>query len=174
MRTTRQVVLAVTAAGALTLSACGGGSTGSGGDSIEISVFAGSLPEASPQGAGVTAMVDHINEAEAGLEAIAFFDTALGDASTMVQGMQEGTIDVGVSGNAYYSSLVPEIQAFELPFLFESVEEARSVTGEGAVRDEMFTYFDETDVVGLSIWEGACASSATTPAPSPRPTTSPG
>jgi len=154
MRNIRRVMFAVSGAGVLAVSACGGGSTGTDGGTTEISIFAGSLPQASPQGAGVDAMVDHINEAGVGLEAVGFFDTALGDASTMVQGMQEGTIDVGVSGNAYYSSLVPEIQVFELPFLFDDVEAARSVTAEGPVRDAMFAYFDDTDVVGLSIWEG--------------------
>ena len=52
----------------------------------------------------------------------AFYDTALGDATSMVQGLQQGTVDIGVSGTAYFSGLVPEIEVFQLPYLFEDLE----------------------------------------------------
>ena len=39
----------------------------------------------------------------------------LGDTSSMVQGLQQGTIDIGVSGTAYFSGLVPEVEVFQLP-----------------------------------------------------------
>lgn len=119
----------------------------------DIAVFAGSLPESTPTGVGVHAMVDYLNDSGADFEASAFFDTALGDASTMINGLQEGTIDVGISGSSYFSGLVPELQAFELPFIFEDLERARAVTGPGAARDHIVDLFESTSVVGLSIWE---------------------
>lgn len=142
------------ALGLLAVTGCGGQAGSSGAKQIEISIFAGSLPEASPTGVGVNAMVKAINDSDSGVEAKAFFDTSLGDATTMVQGLQQGTIDIGVSGNSYYSGLVPQIQVFELPFLFESVDEARQATAPGAARDAIFAEFDDTDIVGLSLWEG--------------------
>lgn len=161
----RKMTASVLAAGLslMALTACGGNGGGDGTDgegaansepTIEISVFAGSLPEASPTGEGVKAMVDAINEADAGIEATAFFDTSLGDASTMIQGLQQGTIDVGVAGNAYYSGLIPQVQVFELPFLFESVADARSVTAPGEVRDAVFANFEGSGIVPISLWEG--------------------
>lgn len=119
----------------------------------DISVFAGSLPESTPTGVGVHAMVDHLNASGTGFEARPFFDTALGAASTMINALQEGTIDVAISGSSYFSGLIPQIQAFELPFVFEDLTRARLVTGPGAARDHLLALFDPTKVVGLSVWE---------------------
>lgn len=151
--TYKKLAVAVAGAGVLSLAACAGDSS-EGGSSTELSIFAGNLPENSPQGTGVKAMIEHINEQDVGIEAAGFYDTSLGDATSMVQGLQQGTIDVGLSGNAYYSGLIPEIEVFELPFLFEDVEQARDVTAPGEVRDTLFEYFADQDLVGLSIWEG--------------------
>lgn len=119
----------------------------------DIAVFAGSIPETTPTGIGVKAMVEHLNASSAGFEARAFFDTSLGDATTMINALQEGTIDVGVSGSAYYSGLVPQIQAFELPFIFEDLERARHVAGPGPARDHLAELFDATRLKALSLWE---------------------
>ena len=95
--------------------------------SIELSVFAGSIAENTPTGTGLKAMVDYMNENGGGtLKATDYYDTALGDATSMVQGLQQGTIDIGVSGTAYFSGLVPEVEVFQLPFLFDDLEEARA------------------------------------------------
>lgn len=119
----------------------------------DISIFAGSLPEATPTGTGVHAMVDHLNASGTGFEARAFFDTSLGAASTMISALQEGTIDVAISGSSYFSGLIPQIQAFELPFVFEDLEHARGATGPGGAREQLFRLFDQTKIVGLSMWE---------------------
>lgn len=104
--------------------------------SIELSVFAGSVAENTPTGTGLKAMVDYINENGGGtLKATDYYDTALGDATSMVQGLQQGTIDIGVSGTAYFSGLVPEVEVFQLPFLFDNLEEARAAV-DGAASEK--------------------------------------
>lgn len=152
-RPTRRSVLAagLGLTGAAALAGCGTAPSDRG--IADIAVFAGSLPESTPTGAGVTAMVESLNSSGTGFEATAFFDTSLGDASTMISALQEGTIDVGVSGSSYYSGLVPQIQGFELPFVFEDLEHARRATGPGAARDHLVELFESTKIVGLSIWE---------------------
>ena len=78
------------------------------GDSRTLSLFAGSIPENTPTGAGLEAMAAYINANSNGtLEAQTFYDTALGDATSMVQGLQQGTVDIGISGTAYFTGLVP-------------------------------------------------------------------
>lgn len=135
-------------------SGSGGSAGGASGDVIKLSVFAGSLPENTPTGVGVNYMVQQINEKSGGsIEATAFFDTSLGDATSLVQGLQQGTIDIGVCGDSYYSGLVPEIQAYELPFLFDSIEQARSAV-DGESKDVLFQKFEEKGIIGLSFWEG--------------------
>ena len=120
---------------------------------IELSVFAGSVAENTPTGTGLKAMVDYINENGGGtLKATDYYDTALGDATPMVQGLQQGTIDIGVSGTAYFSGLVPEVEVFQLPFLFDNLEEARAAV-DGAASEKIFEKFAEKGIVGLAFWE---------------------
>ena len=65
------------------------------GEKMSISLFAGSLPENMPVGGALKVMAEYINTYSDGtIEALAFFDTALGDATSMVQGLQQGTIDI--------------------------------------------------------------------------------
>ena len=123
------------------------------GDNVSLSLFAGSIPENMPTGGALQFMADYLNANSNGtIEATAFFDTALGDATSMVQGLQQGTVDIGVSGTSYFTGLVPEITVFELPFLFSSVDEAR-VAIEGPAKDAIFEKLSGVGLVGLSIWE---------------------
>lgn len=123
------------------------------GDNITISLFAGSIPENTPTGGALATMADYINKNSNGtIEAQAFYDTALGDATSMVQGLQQGTVDIGVAGTAYFSGLVGEIEVFQLPFLFDDLESARSATS-GPAADDINKKFEDVGIVGLSFWE---------------------
>ncbi|MCD8084648.1 MAG: DctP family TRAP transporter solute-binding subunit [Clostridiales bacterium] len=124
------------------------------GDYHELAMFAGSIPETMPTGVGMEAMAQYINDNSNGtLNAITYYDTALGDATSMVQGLQQGTVDIGVSGTAYYSGLVPEVSIFELPFLFSDLETARAATAGGEAVDIINEKFEAVGIVGLSFWE---------------------
>ena len=123
------------------------------GDKFTISLVAGSIGENTPTGGALKEMAAFINENSNGtIVAETFFDTALGDATSMVQGLQQGTVDIGVSGTAYFSGLIPEIEVFQLPFLFGSLEEARVATA-GPAADAINTKFHDVGIVGLSFWE---------------------
>lgn len=123
------------------------------GDKMTISLFAGSLAENSPTGGALAVMADYINAYSDGtIVAEAFYDTALGDATSMVQGLQQGTVDIGVAGTAYFSGLVPEIEVFQLPFLFSDLESARTATA-GPAADAVNAKFEDKGIIGLSFWE---------------------
>lgn len=123
------------------------------GDPITISLFAGSMAENTPAGGALSVMADYINAYSDGtITAEAFYDTALGDATSMVQGLQQGTVDIGVAGTSYFSNLVPEIDVFQLPFLFEDLESARAATA-GPAADAINAKFEENGIIGLSFWE---------------------
>lgn len=123
------------------------------GDTLTISLFAGSIPENTATGSALALMADYINAYSDGtIVAEAFYDTALGDATSMVQGLQQGTVDIGVSGTAYFSGLVPEIEVFQLPYLFEDLEAARAATS-GPAADAINEKFAEVGIIGLSFWE---------------------
>ncbi len=129
----------------------GGGSASS--DPVKMSVFAGSIPKNTPTGIGMEFFVKELNEKSGGsIQATAYFDTELGDATSMVQGLQQGTVDIGVSGDSYYAGLVPDIQVYELPFMFSNVEEARAAV-DGPTKDVIFEKLAEKGIVGLCFWE---------------------
>jgi len=131
--------------------ASGSGSGGSG--AAEITLFAASIPENTPTSAGLEAMAKHINDNAGGaLNAMTYYDTALGDASSLTEALKMGTVDVGVSGTAYFSNIVPEIEVFQLPFLFSDLESARKATS-GPVAEKINALFEPNGIIGLSFWE---------------------
>lgn len=120
---------------------------------IKLSIFCASITENTPTGDALKVMADYINEKSGGsLETTLYYDTALGDATSMVEGLVQGTIDIGISGTAYFSSLVPEVEVFQLPFLFNSLDEARTAV-EGGAKDIIFNKFEDVGIVGLAFWE---------------------
>lgn len=123
------------------------------GDFAELTLFAASISENTPTGVGLQAMADYINDnANGTLEAITYYDTALGDASSLTEALKMGTVDIGVAGTAYFSTLVPEIEVFQLPFLFSDLESAREATA-GPAADEINGMFESNGIIGLSFWE---------------------
>ena len=120
------------------------------GDTKTIRLFAGSIAENTPTGGALAVMADYINAYSDGtINAEAFYDTALGDATSMVQGLQQGTVDIGIAGTAYFSGLVPEIEVFQLPFLFSDLEGARTATA-GPAAEAVNAKFKPVGIKGLS------------------------
>ncbi len=120
---------------------------------IELSVYAAAIAENTPTGVALKAMVKHINENSKGtIHATDYYDSALGDGASMVQGLTQGTIDIGVTGTAYFSGLVPQIEVFQLPFLFNNLEEAREAV-DGPAGDAVAKLFESKGIKGLMFWE---------------------
>lgn len=131
------------------LSGCGGDKN----KPIELSVYAAAVAENTPTGVALKAMVKHINEKSNGtLHATDYYDSALGDGASMVQGLTQGTIDIGVTGTAYFSGLVPEIEVFQLPFLFDNLQDARAAV-DGPAGQAIAKKFEPKGIKGLMFWE---------------------
>ncbi|MDR2589124.1 MAG: DctP family TRAP transporter solute-binding subunit [Spirochaetales bacterium] len=155
----KKILIALLAASCIAAVGCSGKGSGQSGEqasakeAVKLSAFAGSLPKNTPTGTGMEFFVKEINEKSSGsLNAQAYYDTELGDATSLIQGLQQGTIDIGVCGDAYYSGLVPDIQAYELPFLFTGVEEARAAV-DGPSKDIIFKKLEAKGIIGLCFWE---------------------
>lgn len=76
----------------------------------------------------------------------------LGDERTLLEGMQFGTIDMGVITNGPVSNFYPEIAVLELPFLFSSNEEAYRVM-DGPIGQEMLDNLSKVGLKGLAYAE---------------------
>jgi len=127
------------------------GSTEETGKVVKLSL-AGPLPESTPGGVGLNTLATKLNEYSNGtLQATVYHNGTLGNSTSMVEGVQQGTVDFAVTGNAYYSGLVPEIQVFELPYLFQDRAEAEKVL-DSEVADELLAKFEAKGMKGMAFW----------------------
>jgi len=139
----------------LMVTGCGGGgseTSGAGGKSIELSASSG-LPADNPASKAMDLMAKRVEELTNGSVTVkVFYDNQLGDPTTLVKNLQQGTVDIAATGDSYYAGVVPAIQVFELPFLFENYDQAR-VGVDGPVGEKVLAKFEGTGIKALNFWE---------------------
>jgi tripartite ATP-independent transporter DctP family solute receptor len=79
-------------------------------------------------------------------------NASLGDERTLLEGMQIGTIDMGVITNGPVANFYPKIAVFELPFFFGSREEAYGVL-DGVIGQKLLKNLQEIRLAGLAYAE---------------------
>lgn len=82
-----------------------------------------------------------------------FPNRQLGDDKEILEGLQFGTIDMGVITNAVVANLEPTYQLVDLPFLFGSAEQAHMVL-DGEVGEQLAANLRNDGVVSLGAAEG--------------------
>ena len=81
-----------------------------------------------------------------------FPNASLGDERTLIEGMQIGTIAMGVITNGPVANFLPEIAAFEMPFMFASPAQAYKVL-DGEVGKKVLDKLDAINLKGLAYAE---------------------
>ncbi|WP_321367346.1 TRAP transporter substrate-binding protein [uncultured Celeribacter sp.] len=81
-----------------------------------------------------------------------FPNATLGDERTLLEGMQIGTVDMGVITNGPVANFLEDIAVFELPFLFPSPEAAYNVL-DGEIGQELLGRLEEVNLKGLAYAE---------------------
>ncbi len=79
-------------------------------------------------------------------------NASLGDERTLIEGMQLGTVQMGVITNGPVANFLPELAAFEMPFLFASPQEAYKVL-DGEVGQKVLAKLDAINLKGLAYAE---------------------
>jgi len=79
-------------------------------------------------------------------------NASLGDERTLLEGMQIGTVDMGVITNGPVANFVGEMAVFELPFLFPSSQAAYGVL-DGPIGQELLDKLSEVNLKGLAYAE---------------------
>ena len=87
------------------------------------------------------------------VEVSLFPNRQLGDDKEILEGLQFGTIDMGIITNAVVANLEPTYQLVDLPFLFGSAEQAHDVL-DGLVGQQLEDNLREHGVVSLGAAEG--------------------
>lgn len=82
-----------------------------------------------------------------------FPNRQLGDDKEILEGLQFGTIDMGVITNAVVANLEPTYQLVDLPFLFGSAEQAHEVL-DGDVGQQLAANLRDDGVISLGAAEG--------------------
>ncbi|MCB8889239.1 TRAP transporter substrate-binding protein [Vreelandella malpeensis] len=94
-----------------------------------------------------------VEERTGGKVAIEIYPNAsLGDERTLLEGMQIGTVDMGVITNGPVANFVEEMAVFELPFLFPSPEAAYRVL-DGEIGQELLDKLGDVNLKGLAYAE---------------------
>ncbi|WP_163557260.1 TRAP transporter substrate-binding protein [Halomonas sp. NO4] len=79
-------------------------------------------------------------------------NATLGDERTLLEGMQIGTVEMGVITNGPVANFVEEMAVFELPFLFPSPQAAYEVL-DGPIGQELLDKLGEVNLKGLAYAE---------------------
>ncbi len=82
-----------------------------------------------------------------------FSDSSMGDTASQVQAIQGGALDMLVCGNSYYSKIVPEMQAFEIPFIFDGGKEQARKVLDGEAGQYAIDKLEGTGIKLLRFWE---------------------
>lgn len=135
----------------VSVAGCSKGNTG--GSNVKLRAVCAGLPEQSPSGVALKEFAKLANEYSNGtVEVDTFFGAELGSLTAAVESMTQGTIDIVTTGTSYFSGYAPEVQVFELPYIFDSNEEARK-TLDSEPGDKVRELFTDKGIVLLCYWE---------------------
>ena len=108
------------------------------------------LSKDSQLGAGATAFADEVAKRSGGRLAVEQYpNSALGGEVEMLKALQLGTLDLAFITGAPLPTVVPEVGAFNIPFIFKDVEHAHAVL-DGPIGQDYLRKFDSKDLVALA------------------------
>lgn len=153
------MVLSSVAISALLLGACGGGNdsadaAGGEGEYTATMRLATVIEPDHPYNVGAREFADRIAEATDGRIEIEVFDSGqLGAGEReLLEGLQQGTVDLTVVSSGPVSGFSESILAFDLPFLFRDDAHVDAVM-DGDIGRQVLDDFEQADIKGLALWE---------------------
>lgn len=76
----------------------------------------------------------------------------LGNDPTILEGVRLGTIDIGQTGNPFYTRFAPKLNVLDLPYLFDSYDHVYRVV-DGDVGQALLGELAQNRMQGLAFWE---------------------
>ncbi len=76
----------------------------------------------------------------------------LGNDPGILEGVRLGTIDIGQTGNPFYTRFAPKLNVLDLPFLFETYDHVYRII-DGEVGEELLAELEQNRMKGLAFWE---------------------
>jgi tripartite ATP-independent transporter DctP family solute receptor len=107
----------------------------------------------SPYQVGAEAFAKAVAERTQGRVRVQIFPSgALGNERDMNEGIQLGTVDLGITSTAALGSFVPALQVLDVPFLFRNYAHARAVI-DGPIGAELTKAINEKNLEALALGE---------------------
>lgn len=102
---------------------------------------------------GATEFKKLVEEKSGGEIKVNIFPQAqLGGERDLAEGVRMGTIEMCSSAASNIGGLIPELQLFGIPFLFETNEQVYAIV-DGAVGDDIAAIMADKGFVNLAVWE---------------------
>ena len=89
--------------------------------------------------------IDEINEKAEGIHVTGFPNSVLGGSQDLVEGVQEGIVDIITEGPAQFAAWIPKAAQVEAPYLWKDVDHMLKALN-GEYKDKLNELFDTIDV----------------------------
>ena len=129
------------------------GSTAATGDAEYAMIAGDTLPDSHPYNLGLNKMGDLITEKTNDAVTLDVFgNSQLGSERDLIEGLQLGSVQVTCISTAPLAGFTDMFLVFDLPFIFETTEQARAVL-DSEIGQEILHSVDEQGLVGLAWFE---------------------
>lgn len=114
---------------------------------------AGETSRTDPQTLGLNHFAKYVKEKSGGtIDVKVFPDSALGSSASLINQLKSGSIDFHISGSGNYAGLMPELNAFDVPFLFRDFDHVDKVM-DGPIGRAILDTGDAQGIKALALWE---------------------
>jgi len=76
----------------------------------------------------------------------------LGNDSAILEGVRLGSIDIGLTGNPFFTQFAPRLNVMDLPYLFRDADHAHKVM-DGPIGEELLKDLERNRMKGIAFWE---------------------
>ena len=111
--------------------------------------FAHTLSTEDTSHKAIVELARKVKERTGGRYEVEIFPSAqLGNDPKVLEGVRLGTIDMGMTGNPFFTSFAPELNVLDLPYLFRDSDHAYKVF-DGPIAGELLAVLDKHGLKGL-------------------------
>lgn len=89
---------------------------------------------------------------QGGIEIQVFANSQLGNDSTLINSVRSGTIDLGATGNPFFTGLAPRLNVLDLPYQFTDAQQLYRVL-DGPTGRSLLDDLGAHQLKGLAFWE---------------------
>jgi tripartite ATP-independent transporter DctP family solute receptor len=115
--------------------------------------FGHTLPASDSQHLAALEFSKRVKErTQGGVEIQVFANSQLGNDSTLINSVRSGTIDIGATGNPFFTGMAPRLNVLDLPYQFTDAQQLYRVL-DGPTGRSLLDDLGAHQMKGLAFWE---------------------